>query len=206
MQSGYVKLQECHTNDNNTTSDELQEFFFISTPKDFQYLACIQSFRLSDAYTYCKSAHTVANVYIQKNPDFTLYGYDDEIENAKSHPHLSYTIAYGIAVNGWENCPFQRIPPKMGKKNIRYRIYYPDQEKDLLTDITREYEFDRKTLHWIQEELSATLAKTEVLFYRIDVLEQRLYDYIHPDILDTISFKFEELKKGYDQQYAVKQA
>jgi hypothetical protein len=37
-------------------------------------------------------------------------------------------------------------------------------------------------------------------------LEDRLYEYIHPDILDTISFMFENLKKGYDRQYAVEQA
>ena len=37
-------------------------------------------------------------------------------------------------------------------------------------------------------------------------MEECLYDYIHPDILDTISFKFEEFKNGYDQQLAVAQA
>jgi len=83
---------------------------------------------------------------------------------------------------------------------------YPDEEEDGLTNIYQEYEFNGKTLNWVQEEFSLTSFGTEQITRKIDVFEQRLYGYIHPDIVDTISFMFEKIKKGYDQQYVAEQA
>jgi len=207
IQSGYVKLQRLDTFDNDTTINDIQEAFFISTSKDFKYLVYSQ-FPYSQSpdvsETYCKSAHTLATIRTWKDSDNTSYMYDDKIYNAKDGEHLSYPNANGISVAGWKNHIFQRIPPKMDKKNIRYKIVYPDQ--DILSNISRELEFDRKTFHCIQDEHSLTYAETLPMYSKIDILEQRLYDYIHPDILDTISFMFETIKKGYDRQFAEKQA
>jgi hypothetical protein len=83
-------------------------------------------------------------------------------------------------------------------------MQYPDD--DISSNISLEYEFDKKTFNLIQEEISTIYVKTERLYSRADIVEQDLYDYIHPDILDTISFMFETIKKGYDQQCAIEQA
>ena len=87
-----------------------------------------------------------------------------------------------------------------------YVKLYQLSEQDLITNISQEWEFDRKTFNLIQEELLLTYDKIEQMSHRVDIFEQRLYEYIHPDILDTISFKFEEIKKGYDLQCAEEQA
>jgi hypothetical protein len=82
---------------------------------------------------------------------------------------------------------------------------FPDQEQDQFTNITQEWEFNGKTFHLIQEEFSLTYFKTDQIYHRIDILDRQLYEYIHPDILDTVSFKFEEIKKGYDRQATMEQ-
>ena len=198
VQSGYVKWQYLYKTNNDTVWLEMEEAFFISTPKDLKYLLYHQSH--IDSNIYYKSAHTL--VYVGLRNGYTKY---DDID-AKDGEKLKRPAVNGIPVNGWDAHIFQRIPPKINKKNIRYKIKYPDQEQDFLTNINREWEFDKKTSHLIQQELSLNYFKTETTYSRIDILEQHLYDYIHPDILDTISFKFDEIRKGYDKQTAEKQA
>jgi hypothetical protein len=138
--------------------------------------------------------------------NYINYWYDDEIYNAKDLNDLLYITANGISTDDWNNHIFQRIPPIINKKNVRYKILYPDQEQDLATNISQEWEFDRKTFIWFQEQLSLTYDQIEQMYHRIDIFEQHLYEYIHPDILDTISFKFEEIQKGYDRQCAIEQS
>jgi thiol-disulfide isomerase/thioredoxin len=113
-------------------------------------------------------------------------------------------MAGGMSVDEWKTHKFRRIPPKINKKNVRYKITCPDQ--GIFSNINREWEFDRKTFYLIQAELSVICAETFPMGNKIDILEQRLYDCIHPDILDTISFTFEKIKKEYDRQCAEKQA
>ena len=206
IKSGYVKLQRFDTFDNDTTIFEMHEIFFISTPKDLKYLVFAQKPRLYATYTYCKSAHSLVTLFSRTDGDYSFYEFDDEMENAKNQSECLYSGANDTRIDDFNNHLFQRMDPKMGKKNIRYKIIYPDQEKDLLTNIIFEFEFDRKTFNLIQEGLSLTFGKTEQMTNRIDILGQRLYEYIHPDILDTISFKFDEFKKGYDRQIAMEQS
>ena len=200
IQSGYVKVQR--TNINRDTTIRIEDNFFISTPKDLKSLVYNQDSSLT--YTYCKSAHTFGEIKIFENTGDTLYSYNDEIKNAKQNPSLSYFMAGGMDIeNSWKFHKFQRIPPKINKKNIRYKIIYPEQE--FLSNISGEWEFDRKTFYLIQTELSAIFAETDTVSNKIDILEQFLSEYIHPDILDTISFKFEEIKKEYNKQCAEEQ-
>jgi len=207
IKSGYVKLQNLQTFDNDTTVFEVQEIFFISTPKDLKYLVFAQKPRLYATYMYCKSAHSLVTLFSRTDGDYNFYMFDGEIENAKARSDdFLYSAANGIRPDDYNNFLFQRIAPKIDKKNIRYKIALPDQEKDLLSNINIELEFNRKTFNIIQEGSSLTFGKTEQMTNRIDILEQRLFEYIHPDILDTISFKFDELKKGYGRQIAEEQA
>ena len=205
IQSGYVSLQKIYTNDNDTITSDIEEAFFISTPRNFKYV----TYRKNnfDSCFYCKSALTGVTLFTRKSVGYSKY-WDDEFNDAKFDINFDFAhpIAGGFTVErfGWENCTFQRIAPKIHKKNIRYKIVYPDDDID--TGSSHEWEFDRKTLNWIQMEYSGIYCKTEQYYGRTDILEQRLYDYIHPDILDTISFKYEEIKKGYDQQCVIKQA
>jgi len=205
VQSGHAKLQYLYMTDNDTTWIQVEETFFISTPKDLKYLTYYQS---SDrANIYCKSAHTFVGFYNLINYNYTRYRYDDEIYDAKEDgisEFLSYPTAYGISLERFKNGIFQRIPSKIDKNNIRYRIVCPDNEE--ISNISQEYEFDRKTFNLIQQEFSLIYFETESIYSRTDIFGQRLYDYIHPDILDTISFTFEDIKKGYDQQYAMEQS
>ena len=197
VQSGYAKWQYLSMTNNDIKWLEVEEIFFISTPKDLKYSLYHQS-RL-DSNVYCKSAHTL--VYAGLCNEYTNY-YDDI--DAKDRGELKHPAIKGVSVHGMENHLFQRIPPKINKKNIRYKIMYPDQKQNFLTNISQEWEFDRKTFHCFQIELSVTYFNIDAMYNRIDILEQRLYDYIHPDILDTISFKFDEIKRKYDKQTAKK--
>ena len=202
VQSGYVKLQRIDINIYNDTTLCMEEAFFISTLKDLKSLVYTQ-----DSYTsttHCKSAYSFATIRVWSYSDDISYSYNNDFKNAKSNSFLSYFMADRIYVDDWKAHKFQLIPPKINRKNVRYQIRYPD--KDILSNISREWEFDRKTFHLIQDELSLTYAETFPMYVKIDILEHRLYEYIHPCILDTISFKFEEIKKGYDRQQAVEQS
>ncbi|MCL2435597.1 MAG: hypothetical protein FWD09_05610 [Lentimicrobiaceae bacterium] len=201
-----MKLQQLQTFANDTTIFEVHEIFFISTPKDLKYLVFAQKPRLYATYTYCKSAHSLVTLFSRTDCNYSFYEFDGEIENAKDRSNCLYSEANGIRIDDFNNLLFQRIAPKIDKKNIRYKITLPDQEGDLLSNINIEFEFNRKTFNLIQEWSSLTFGNTEPMTNRIDILEQRLFKYIHPDILDTISFKFDEFKKGYDRQFAEEQA
>jgi hypothetical protein len=197
-----VKLQDIDISDNDTNVVE-QDIFFISTPKDFKYLIYHKSPYRSDIYF--KSAHTVAEFFNLKTYDYTLYSYNDKIYDAKHDIDPQFFYYWPLTVDStslefWKTGLFQSIPPKINKKNIRYKIFYPDD--DLFSNWTAEMEFNGKTFYWIQTEMSYTYVKTDWTYNKRTVLEDRLYDYIHPDILDTISFMFEELKEGYDRQQA----
>jgi thiol-disulfide isomerase/thioredoxin len=205
VKSGYVKLQWTYITDNDTTNIDAYEVFFISTPKDLKYLTYHQTTERSNIYS--KSAHTFVARYFMKNYGFVRYRYDDQIFDSKHDvgmPEFPYSEAKGISLEKWKDCTFQYIPPKIDRKNIRYKIMYSDD--DINSNRSTEYEFDRKTFNWIQNEYSVNYLKTEHIKGIINIVEQRLYDYIHPDILDTISFMFENLKKGYEQQYNAEQA
>jgi hypothetical protein len=206
IKSGYVKLQQLQTLDNDTTFFEVHEIFFISTPKDLKYLVFAQKPRLYAIYTYCKSAHSLLTLFSRTDGDYCFLEFDDEIENAKDRSECLYSEANGTRIDDFNNLLFQRIAPKIDKRNIRYKIRLPDQEEDLFTNINIEFEFNRKTFNIIQEGHSLTFGRTEQMSNRIDILEQRLFEYIHPDILDTISFKFDELRKRYDWQFAKEKA
>jgi hypothetical protein len=88
---------------------------------------------------------------------------------------------------------FQRIPPKINKKNIRYKIRYPDEDENMVTAISQEWEFDKKAFYYFQNELSFIYDGTNKVYSEVN-------------ILDTISFMFEELKNRYDRNYAIEQA
>jgi hypothetical protein len=169
-------------------------------------LVFAQKPRLYATYTYCKLAHSLVTLFSRTDGDFSFYEFDGEMKNAKSRSECLYSEVNGIKIDDYNNLLFQRIAPKIDKKNIRYKYTLPDQEEDLLSNINMEFEFNRKTFDLIQEGFSLTFGKTEPNIDRIDILEQRLFEYIHPDILDTISFKFDEFKKGYDRQFAEEQA
>jgi hypothetical protein len=210
VKSGYVKLQVFSITDNDPMSLNEQETFFISTPKDLKYLTWYHAFdtQSSDTDVYCKSAHTVATFWTRKKYDYAKYYYnDDRICDAKHDidpQGFPYLTENDLSLERWKDGVFQRISPKVNKKNIRYKIRFPDNDID--SDRSEEWEFDGKTFNWIQGEFSTTYLKTERLHSGTDILEQRLYSYIHPDILDTVSFMFEDLKKGYDRQHAVELA
>ena len=143
IKSGYVKLQTLQTFDNDTTFFEIQDIFFISTPKDLKYLVFEQKPRLYATYTHCKSAYSVVTLFSRTDGDYSFYEFDGEIENAKDRSdNCLYSAANDIRIDGFNNYLFQRIAPKIDKKNIRYKIRLPDQEEDLMTNINIELEFN----------------------------------------------------------------
>jgi len=206
IKSGYIKLQSTYVSDGDTAFIHTEDAFFISTPKDLKYLSYQQSALISSSFG--KSAHSRVSITTWKDSELLKYSYNDKIDDTKNDIDLmsdfSYSTAYDISFLLCENCVYQRIIPKISKKNIRYRIMYPDNDWD--SNRISEWEFDRKTLNWIQNEYSIIYFEAENIYGKIDIIEQCLYEYIHPDILDTISFKFDEFKKGYDRQYAERQA
>ena len=208
VKSGYVKLQRVdHWSQDNRTKTQKNEGLFISTQRDLKYLVC-NIRQMQNSYPTigisCKSGHTLIEFYVWSNTVKKITGYDyyDSVE-AKDGRTLAYPTANGVSLDDWENCTFQRIPPKLKKKNIRYKIIYPDE--DIATDISQEWEFSRKTFQLFQKTSVFTHAGVEQIYTKVDISEQRLYEYIHPAILDTITFTFEELKKEYDRQQAEEQ-
>ena len=184
----------------------MEEDFFISTPKDIKFIAYNNS--RFDSSIYCKSANILVTSYNRKDHTYNRYRYRDDFSDAKHDPNFygnfSYQTDYGFITDKCENCKFKRISPKINKKNIRYKIFYPDD--DICSNHISEWEFDSKTFNLIQEEHSLIYFNTEFMYDRTDIFECKLYEYIHPDILDTISFMFEKIRKGYDLQYATEQS
>ena len=207
IESGFVKLQEIYIYDDDPPDIHTEEAFFISTPKNLAYLSYQQTGPLS-SNLYCKLAHTLAVFFTDTKYDYAKYRYADDISDAKDNTDFrsafSYQAPYGFSSEILKNCVFKRIPPKINKKNIRYKITYPND--DIVSNSFGEWEFNRKTFHWVQEEYSGIYFNLETYYNKIDILENYLYDYIHPDILDTINFKYEELRKGYELQCAVEHA
>lgn len=204
VQSGYVVLQYSYITDKDTLNAPKQEAFFISTPKDLKYL----SFHLSslDSSFYSKTGNTQITFLTGKTSNNTIYYYDS-LESAKNNINFldfTYIAAYGLSLKNWEGCTFKRITPIINKNNIRYKIFFPDE--DVYTNISVEWEFESKTYKWIQHKSFITAFGNESSIGTIDILENKLYNYIHPDILDTISFKYDELKSGFDKQTAMEQA
>ncbi len=206
VKSRYVKLQCTYINDNDTAVMPMEEDFFISTPKDIKFIAYINS--PYDSSIYCKSANILVTSFNQKDHKYNRYYYTDDFSDAKHDPNyssnFSYPTDYDIITGEWKNCKFKRISPKINKKNIRYKIFYPDD--DIYSERIAEWEFDSKTFNFVQEENSLIYFKMEWMYGKTDIFECQLYEYIHPDILDTISFMFEKIRKGYDLQYANEQS
>ena len=205
VQSGYVKLHLISLHDGDTTL-YTEEVFFVFTPKDIKYLSYRKdAFQLS---IMCKTAHTSVENTTCENSQFIWYGCYDEIFDAKDKEYLfyfSYPLAYKLSFLQCEDCVYQRIAPKQNKRNIRYKIEYPNDNDNGISNRSVEWEFEKKTFNLVQQKDTMNYF-TGYCYNKIDVLDQRLYDYIHPDILDTISFKFEEIKKGYDRKIATEQA
>ena len=205
VKSGYVKLQSSYFIDNDTIYMRMVEDFFISTPKDLKFIAYHNS-RI-DSSIYCKSANILVTSFNRKDHTYNRYWYEDDFSDAKHDPNfsgnLSYPTDYGFTEQ-WKNCKFKRISPKINKKNIRYKIFFPDD--DICSNRFEEWEFNSKTFNLIQEENSLIYFKTELMYHRMDIFECQPYEYIHSDILDTISFMFEKIRKGYDLQYANEQS
>lgn len=204
VQSGYVELQYTYITDKDTLKAAKQENFFIATPKDLKYL----SFHLSslDSSFYSKSGNSQITFLTRKTTDNTIYYYDS-LESTKNNINFldfTYIAAYGLSTDNWKGCTFKRITPIINKNNIRYKIFFPDE--DVYTKISVEWEFESKTYKWIQHKSFITAFNIESSIGTIDILENKLYNYIHPDILDTISFKYDELKSGFDKQTAMEQA
>ena len=204
IKSGYANLQEIYII-NNDTINNMDEAFFISTPKNFKYV----TYRQTAWYSifYCKLGHTGVTLFAKPEIGYRNYRenkFDNAIYNANFDFMYIVTGSFSIKKIAWGDCTFQRIPPKISKKNIRYRIL--GEEYNDCSDRIYEWEFDKKTFNWIQYEASGVFFGTDTFYNRIDIFAQQLYDYIHPDILDTMSFKYEEIKKGYDLQCVVKQA
>jgi len=204
VKSGYVKMQRVSTDIYDTTGNKIQRLFFITTPKDIKYLAYDNEYLAIDEI-YCKSESSCITNLIYKDTYDTLYLYYDNKKKKDFDIHMLYPVM-DFSTSFLKNKLFERVAPKINKKNVRYKIIYPDQKEDMLTNIWTEYEFDRKTFSLIQEEQSFVVYNAEQFSSKIDVIEQCLYDYIHPDILDTISLTFELLKKGYDKQTAMQQS
>jgi len=206
IKSGYIHLQRVDFSDGDSLIRE-QKAFYISTKNEINFLIDYHWKKYPGSLIIsCKSARTIVNFTSDSLRNILGYWDIDEVFDANDLDVFLYPTANGFSLQGWNDHIFQRVTPKINKKNIRYKILYPDQEHDLTTNICREYEFERKTFNWVQDELLLTYDKSEQMGYRIDIKEQCLYDYIHSDILDTIIFQFEELKKGYDRQTRMEQS
>lgn len=200
IKSGYVIFRNAYMTDNDTTFSSLVTGFFIYTPNDYKFFCIDQSTHQSSHNTelYCKSGKTeLVNINGKNIVKYWIFE-----QSLDANEDEFYGFAYPNIKNQIDKIKkgaiFVKIPPKVNKKNIRYRIIYPDNEME--TNNTIEWEFNRKTFHWVHEEHGATIYNTEKFYGSCEILESKFYDYIHPDILDTISFRYEELRKQCDLQ------
>ena len=198
IQSGYYKYKSVSMTDNDTTFSFDMICYFIRTSNDLKYLLCSQT--SEDTTFYCKSGQTLLIKYKYKE-DFKYRNYQQSLESTEDeflffeYPNFKFLLTENRKIT------IIRIPPKVNKKNIRYKIINPDNE--MFTNNTTELEFQRKTFNWVHREISGIFLKTEKGYGSIEVLESQFYDYIHPDILDTITFRYEEFRKKSDQQKVI---
>ena len=200
IKSGYVKFKSAYMTDNDTTGSSLVTGYFIYTPNDYKYF-CIDQRTHHTSHNidlYCKSGKTeLVNVNGINGVRYWLFeqsldATEDEFYDFQ-YPNFKQQVE-----KIKQGATFVKIAPKVDKKNIRYKIIYPDDEMN--TDNTIEWEFNRKTLNWVHEEHRVRLYNTERFYGSREIIEFKFYDYIHPDILDTITFRYEELRKKSDQQ------
>ena len=202
-QSGYFKIQQTYKSNTDSPSVFIEEGFFVITPKDFKY-SYIRYWGNTDI-SFCKSANTVAMLFDYRDINKKKYRYAHEVYDAKNDDfQMDYPSWKGLSLDFRKDCQFSRIPPKLNRKNIRFKLVHPNNDID--SNYIEEFEFDRKNLHLVQFEISGIYMKTEKLYTKCDIIEYKQYNYIHPDILDTISFKYDELKSGFDKQTAMEQA
>lgn len=196
VQSGYVKTKCIYMTDSDTTASHIEYAYFINTPKDLKYFV-IKATSVDVDY-FCKSGNTVLMFFNRiQNPRYRCYEQtcDPKVDDAYNFDYPDFIYSYN---KNYEKDTFVRITPKVNKNNIRYKIISPDD--DMNSNIVQEWEFDKNSLNWVQAESGSTLYNTERFYGSIEILESQFYDYIHPDILDTITFRYEELRKNSDLQ------
>lgn len=203
-QSGYFKIQQTYRTNTDSPSVYIEEGYFVNTPKDFKYLYTKYWGRVF--ITSCKSANTVVVLYNYTETNKRKFLFDDQVYDPKNDIdyQMDYPSSLGLSLEYRKDCQFFRIPPKVHSDNIRFKIVHPNNEID--SNYIEEFEFNKKNFHLVQFELNSIYMKTEKLYTKCEIIEYKQYNYINPDILDTISFKYDELKSGFDKQTAMEQA
>jgi hypothetical protein len=196
IQSGYVKLKCVYKTDNDTTDSHTETGYFIYTPNDYKYFVIQEN--PDHKYLYCKSGTMLLMNFNKKN--YTKYRIFEEDFDPKTCPFssLAYFKLTTNSIVMWQNCSIFEIPPKINNKNIRYKILTPDNE--MLTDQISEWEFDSNSFYWVQQEYSLIFEKIEKGYGYIEILDFQFYDYINPSILDTITFRMDDLRVKYSNQ------
>jgi hypothetical protein len=196
IQSGYVKLKCVYKTDNDTTDSHTEIGYFIYTPNDYKYFLIKEN--PDHRYLYCKSG-TMLLMNFNKE-DYIKYRSFEEDFDPTTDPFTNFAFfkITSETSKSWEKDTIVKITAKMNPKNIRYLLTSPNEET--FTDIITEWEFDYKTHYWVNLEYSGIFENIERLYGTVQIIDFQFYDYINPVILDTITFRMDELRKKYNQQ------
>jgi len=196
IQSGYVKLKCVYKTDNDTSDSHTETGYFIYTPNDYKYFVIQEN---SDhTYLYCKSGTMLLMNFNKK--DYIKYRIFEEDFDPKTCPftNLAYFKITSETAYSWEKDTIVKIPAKMDPKNLRYLMKSPNDES--FRDIISEWEFDYKTQYWVHSEYSGIYENIERLYGTVQIIDYQFYNYIHPAILDTITFRMDDLRIKYHKQ------
>lgn len=196
IQSGYVKLKCVYKTDNDTSDSHTETGYFIYTPNDYKYFVIQEN---SDhTYLYCKSGTMLLMNFNKK--DYIKYRIFEEDFDPKTCPftNLAYFKITSETAHSWEKDTIVKIPAKMDPKNLRYLMKSPNDES--FRDIISEWEFDYKTQYWVHSEYSGIYENIERLYGTVQIIDYKFYNYIHPAILDTITFRMDDLRIKYHKQ------
>lgn len=197
IQSGYYKYQYIHITDNDT-NHYTGISYFIFTPNDLKYFET--HLYPNDDYPdyHCKSEKIKLRSFERRNKIYyRMYELSSGPKTDESG-YFTYIVCYFLLNYVKNGGSLTQIPPKIDKNNIRFKFTFPDDE--MSTNNSYELEFNKKTLNWVHTEEHAILFETDKYYTSTEIIDGQFYDYIHPDILDTISFRYDELRKNYDLQ------
>lgn len=201
IQSGYVKLQCVYKTDNDTTDSHTETGYFIYTPNDYKYFVIQEN--PEHTYLYCKSGKMLLMNFNKK--DYIMYRSFEEDFDPTTDPftNLAFFKISSETSLSWAKDTIEKIQAKMKPKNFRFRMKSPNDES--FSDIITEWEFDYKSQYWVHTEYSGIFENLERLYGTVQIIEFQFYDYINPAILDTITFRMDDLRKKYNQQELITQ-
>jgi len=197
--SGYIEYKEYSKYLSETdTSLFFVKIYYYRTKENTNYFLTLIKDSAAVLY-YCRLGGF--EIYFS-NGIFPVRCYR-EIHNKSRLPYIdmcflyiSETLKYLIKHDGIKQA--YKIPSSFNNRDYRYRCDFPDEPEVFITDFTTDFEFDKHSFKIKQIESRATYMNSLMQYTKIDVISEKLYKDLNPDIIDTIQSAFDKFKISCD--------